>query len=215
VVEEDGFIWRLTGFYGEPHSDKEELSWRALRVLKVARRRPWLYLGDFSEILMSHEKEGGLPRSQACMNKFREVLEDCLLDDLGYSGDTFTWRNNSHDSSQYIRERLDRAVADVEWRTRFPSVRVRNGQPQHSNYQPVIVTTEDEVAMRQKEGGRPFRFEAGWVKEEDCEVIVRNAWNLSMDVQSGKVTGAIKDVVADLWDWSRIILGDLEKRINL
>jgi exonuclease III len=41
VVEGDGFVWRLTGFYGGPHSDKKELSWKALRVLNAARRRPW------------------------------------------------------------------------------------------------------------------------------------------------------------------------------
>jgi hypothetical protein len=30
VVEKDGFIWRFTGFYGEPSSEKKEVSWRAL-----------------------------------------------------------------------------------------------------------------------------------------------------------------------------------------
>jgi exonuclease III len=63
VTEEDGFVWRLTGFYGEPSSEKKEVSWRALRNLNVARRRPWLCLGDFNEILFSCEKEGGAPRS--------------------------------------------------------------------------------------------------------------------------------------------------------
>jgi hypothetical protein len=29
------------------------------------------------------------------MNKFRLALEDCGLMDLGYKGDTFTWRNHS------------------------------------------------------------------------------------------------------------------------
>jgi hypothetical protein len=48
------------------------------------------------------------------MDKFRHALEDCSLVVLGYSGDTFTWRNNNHTSDNYIRERLDRAVADVD-----------------------------------------------------------------------------------------------------
>jgi exonuclease III len=45
VVENDGFIWRLTGFYGEPSSDKKEVSWRALRTLNASRRHPWLCMG--------------------------------------------------------------------------------------------------------------------------------------------------------------------------
>ena len=49
------------------------------------------------------------------MDRFREALEECSLDDLGFAGDPFTWRNNSHTDAQYIRERLDRAVADGAW----------------------------------------------------------------------------------------------------
>ena len=29
VEEEDGSVWRLTGFYGEPQTDQKELSWSA------------------------------------------------------------------------------------------------------------------------------------------------------------------------------------------
>ena len=42
VTENDGFIWWFMGFYGEPSSDKKDLSWHALRVLNAARRRPWI-----------------------------------------------------------------------------------------------------------------------------------------------------------------------------
>lgn len=59
-----------------------------------------------------------------------------------------------------------------------------------------------------------FRFEAGWVQEDNCEAIVENAWKLAMDVRAGRVAEAVKGVAGDLWDWSRNILGDLEKRIK-
>jgi hypothetical protein len=67
-------------------------------------------MGDFNEILYQHEKQG-VPRPQVFMDKFQEALEDSGLDDLGYSGDTFTCRNNCHTAVGYIRERLDRAWA--------------------------------------------------------------------------------------------------------
>lgn len=59
-----------------------------------------------------------------------------------------------------------------------------------------------------------FRFEAGWVQEEQCEVIVENAWKLSMGARSGQVCGAVQNVALDLADWSKNVLGDLEKRIK-
>jgi hypothetical protein len=64
------------------------------------------------------------------------------------------------------------------------------------------------------EGVPCFRFEASWLEEENCEIIVENAWKLSMNVRAGSVSGAIGDVAADLWGWSKNILGDLEKRIK-
>ncbi|CAD6228991.1 unnamed protein product [Miscanthus lutarioriparius] len=36
VTKEDGFLWRLNGFYGEP--EQKYLSWKALRTLNAARR---------------------------------------------------------------------------------------------------------------------------------------------------------------------------------
>ena len=45
-------------------------------------------------------------------------------------------------------------------------------------------------------------------------MIVENAWKLSMYTGSGVVADAVRGVAADLWDWSRNILGDLEKRIK-
>ena len=48
VVEPDGFIWRFTGFYGEPKTNQKELSWKALRALNASRRRPWLCVRDFN-----------------------------------------------------------------------------------------------------------------------------------------------------------------------
>ena len=79
------------------------------------------------------------------MDLFGEALEDCSLVDLGFSGDIFTWRSNSHTCDRYIRERLDQAVADLEWCTHFPDFQVKNGSPHHSDHRPVIVILgEDE-----------------------------------------------------------------------
>ena len=73
---------------------------------------PWLCSGDFNEILFGCEKEGGPLRAESSMQKFRLALEDCDLHDLGFIGDPFTWRNNHNLAARFIKERLDRAVAN-------------------------------------------------------------------------------------------------------
>jgi hypothetical protein len=69
----------------------------------------WMILGDFNEILFSSEKEGGAPQGQRYMQAFQNCLNKCSLEDLGYTGDTFTWGRGR------LTELLDRAVANGEW----------------------------------------------------------------------------------------------------
>lgn len=62
---------------------------------------------DFNEILFSFEKRWGTLREERKMLAFREALKDCELNDLGFSGQWFTWERGRLPSNN-IRERLDR-----------------------------------------------------------------------------------------------------------
>jgi hypothetical protein len=156
VKEEDGFCWRFTGVYGEAHSELKYRTWQQLCGLHVQPVKPWLCAGDFNEILLSHEKEGGRPRSQRCIDLFRDALQHCELHDLGFEGDMFTWRNHNHVADDYIKEWLDRAMANDLWRRRFPGVRVINGDPRHSDHRPVIIDTEKQPRKRSRVDGKLF-----------------------------------------------------------
>jgi exonuclease III len=176
ITEQDGYKWRFTGIYGEPATDKRERTWKLLRILNQQLKLPWLCAGDFNEILYGHEKKGGPPRNHKHMEDFRMVLADCGLRDLGFSGDKFTWRNNSHEANRYIKERLDRAVGSREWCARFPAYKVINGDQRHSDHRPITILVEGTQKLPRSGNGRnSFRFEAKWLEEEDCEAIVNNA----------------------------------------
>jgi exonuclease III len=214
VISEDGFKWRLTGLYGESKSGEKDKTWKLLRMLHGHSSLPWLCLGDFNEVLFPSEKQGGQAKSQACMEKFREALEFCGLDDLGYSGDPYTWRNNSLDASMYIRERLDRAVASMDWRLHFPGYKVINGDPRHSDHRPIIVLLEPEIQQRSYSVAEQPKFEARWLEEGDCEDVVKNAWSLAILSGDSMVAEAIRCVGRDLHYWSKEVLGDLKNRIK-
>lgn len=147
VVAEDGVKWRLTRIYGESKAGEKENTWRLLRTLHGQTDLPWLCLGDFNEILFVREKEGGPARAQGCMDAFRRALEACELNDLGYVGDPFTWRNNWRDAAGYTRERLDRAVANVGWRCLFPLYKIIKGDPRHSDHRPVIAELNGQTIV--------------------------------------------------------------------
>jgi hypothetical protein len=52
---------------------------------------PWLVLGDFNEVLWQEEHLSCTPRPTSQMEAFREVLHDCHLTDLGFSGVPYTY----------------------------------------------------------------------------------------------------------------------------
>jgi hypothetical protein len=115
IKEDDGRRWRFTGIYGESRAELKHETWTVMRDLHdqyVQDQMPWLCAGDFNEILFHHEKEGGVPHGQGCLDRFKEALEHCGLEDLGFSGDVFTWRNKQQREKDYIHERLDRAVGN-------------------------------------------------------------------------------------------------------
>ncbi|XP_045085746.1 uncharacterized protein [Aegilops tauschii subsp. strangulata] len=148
------------------------------------------------------------------MDRFKAALEVCELRDLGFVGDTFTWRNHSHDASRYIKERLDRAVDMQTWCNRFPAFRVINGDPRHSDHRPIIIELQGAAKLR-RGSARSLepRFEARWLEEEMCRELVRNKWEREMAGSDKKVAEVTRGVMTDLVDWSRNILGDLDKRI--
>jgi hypothetical protein len=215
ITETDGFKWGLTGIYGEPKQDKREETWRLLRTLHHQSDFPWLCIGDFNEIMFSFEKQGGIPRPQICMDRFRDALNFCNLNDLGFEGDIFTWRNNNFRVDGYIRERLDRDVANPIWCARFPCYKVVNGNPEHSDHRPIMVETGEVARSRWCGSGEVNkRFEARWLLEEDCDTIVTNAWNLAKQRGHKQVSELITSVSKELHTWSKDILGDLQKRID-
>ena len=100
--------WRLTGIYGFVDPAKEGDTWSLLRQLLSCPSMLWLCVGDFNEILWSHEKCGLGPRSENQMKAFRNMLDEARLKDLGFVWKKFTWKG--HRPSGLVLERLDRAV---------------------------------------------------------------------------------------------------------
>ena len=77
----------------------------------------------FNELLKLHENNGGRLRPYGQMEKFREVLDECNLLDLGYVGNKFTWSKTLPNGGM-VWERLDRAVSMADWFELFPATKV-------------------------------------------------------------------------------------------
>jgi hypothetical protein len=215
VKASDGYEeWKLTGFYDNPDHTKRKESWELLQHLKSYSPQPWLCLGDFNEILCQQEKVGAVSRRENQMEQFRNALGACSLADLGYMGLRFTWNNGQSDSG-FIKERLDRAVANKEWCQMFEEVEVQILAARTSDHKPLLVVGGDtHYASRSHKRG--FKFEARWWLDEEYNNVVQSAWD-----SAGGGINALENVQqklascqADLTSWSRRKFGDTEKKVK-
>ena len=93
VVEEDGFVWMLTCFYGWPEASQKNKTWALLSHISSLVHGPWCCIGDFNAILHSLEKQSRYPPPFKQMEEFLMVLDSCNLADLGFIGYKHTWNN--------------------------------------------------------------------------------------------------------------------------
>ena len=131
-------------------------------------------MGDFNEILFLDEKLGWLDRPKRKMQSFRDALDYCRMKDLGFNGYPFTWCNRrSSDQNTWIR--LDRDVATIDWILRFPTTRIHHLDAFHYDHKPLLLCPDFEY-KRFYIRGKPFPFEAMWLKDLSSESVIKDAW---------------------------------------
>jgi hypothetical protein len=124
------------GFYGDPDRAKRPEAWNLLRHLSSLSPQEWLCIGNFNEITDNSEKVGGLWRSDHELEGFRNSLSKCNLGDMGFSGSKYTW-SNKRNSMQFIKERLDSALATPRWCNHFPFFEVEVLATRTSDHKPL------------------------------------------------------------------------------
>ncbi|KAK3218735.1 hypothetical protein Dsin_012705 [Dipteronia sinensis] len=159
----DNRWWQLIGFYGNPNANQRSHSWNLLRRLVDMSNLPWVCVGDFNEVLDGAEEIGGVPKDWKLLAGFREALDDCGLDDLGYTGQQFTWCNK-REGEAFIQERLDRCVGNLDWQTSFPDFQVSHLDYWHSDHRLIILEFSDNLgATGEANRKQRFHFEECWI----------------------------------------------------
>jgi hypothetical protein len=182
-IPESDRWWYLTCFYGHPIPAKRHESWALLHHLHNFCPGAWMCVGDFNEIVEQTEKWGGAPRRDGQMEQFRAVLEDCGLSDLGFVGSKYTWTNGQQ-GGNFMKERLDRAVANRAWCALFNHREVRVLAARTSDHKPVLVRSIDSSGVHSR-FHRSFKFEAHWLADEDCLGVIGEAWAESEHNEDG------------------------------
>ncbi|KAA3475444.1 reverse transcriptase [Gossypium australe] len=158
LVKEEGNQgeWRFTGLYGSPYLRDQNLVWNLLKRLS---------------------REGGISRDNKRMELFRETLEECNLMDIGFLGVWYTWERGNLPKTN-IRERLDRGVANAEWRNLFPLGSVQHLPYSTSDHCPLLITNDRSCRLSRD---RYFHFEVWWTLEDSFEATLKELWESSSE----------------------------------
>jgi hypothetical protein len=206
--------WKLTCFYGHPDSSKRHESWALLKHLHSFIPEAWLCIGDFNEVVEQAEKVGGNLRRESQMDHFRVALEECSLSDLGYIGSKYTW-TNCHQDGTFMKERLDRAIANKEWCELFANYEVRVLAARTSDHKPLLLTMADTYDSHIRYH-KSFKFEASWLEDRECLDVIKEAWELGADGGVGMQSTRLRlaQCQTSLVRWSTRKYGDVEKRLK-
>ena len=139
------------------------------------------------------EKSGGPQRTQRQMDGFREAVNLCGFQDLGFLG-------------------LDRAFANSDWSNKFSNCKVYHVVDSTSDH--CILRITDSIASPPRRNRR-FHYEALWAKRDDCYDIVESAWNRgSLENTPEGIASNLSLCASALTLWSRDVIGNIPKKIQ-
>ncbi|XP_060182470.1 uncharacterized protein LOC132612164 [Lycium barbarum] len=166
---------------------------------------PWAVCGDFNSILSTEEKMGGIPHGLNKSIPFMECLQDCGLNDIGFSGSRFTWCNERKEEN-VIWKRLDRMVVNDNWNDVFPISNVIHMPRISSDQCPLLINCD----TNQNEMIRYFRFLNFWTDLDDFLDIVKENWCTQTDGNIfWEVQQKMKNTSKALSIWSRNTISDI------
>ena len=113
-------------------------------------------------------------------------MKNCKLNDLGFVGARFTWINGRHDES-LVKEQLDHAIANMEWKSLYREVAVHVLAARTSDHKPFLMhfPHKSEERMRYHKG---FKFEAKWQLNSEYGAVIEEAWHEGGTGMSGLQT---------------------------
>jgi hypothetical protein len=106
------------------------------------------------------------------MESFRATLNECGLGDLGFRGPKCTWRNKRA-STDFLKEILDRTLANGRWCGRFPNFAVGVLVAWSSDHIPLWLSFCSPSAHLHRTSS--FKFEASWNIDLECKEVVKLA----------------------------------------
>lgn len=131
--------WILSAIYASPVQQTNFNLWDDLANFATSHSLPWLLTVDFKDILSHNESLSSTLPSHKCIEAFNNLLNNCNLMDLGFSGPKFMWSNKRNNG--LVMKRLDRALSNPQWKVLFEDAHVCHLPRTSSDHHPILLHT--------------------------------------------------------------------------
>jgi hypothetical protein len=202
--------WILSCIYGPPALREKPAFWDSITSVSDHFDCPWLCIGDLNFVLDQTEKQGGRRVASSSSCPFKKFIDHSGLVDLGFAGNPFTWCNHRQGLAS-IKERLDRGLASLSWIHLHPEYAITHIPATNSDHHPILLNTDYQSALLP----RPFRFEAFWIQDPTCELVIKDAW--SKPVQGSPAHCLIRKqshTKTSLIRWNSVHFGRIQQKIK-
>ncbi|XP_010468589.1 PREDICTED: uncharacterized protein LOC104748682 [Camelina sativa] len=159
--------------YAVNHQTGHQELWEEICALSrdhSVNSRPWVLLGDFNQTLNPADHSSGGTKIKKGMEEFRDCLAYANLQDLTIRGNQFTWWNKQETNP--IAKKLDRVLANDEWRIIYPFSYSQFPEPDFSDHSPSII----DLGRRQQ-GRRHFMISHFLLHHEDFLPRLLHYWH--------------------------------------
>jgi hypothetical protein len=192
-----------TCIYASPNPTLRPNLWSHLVNISHSTNIPWILIGDFNETLLPSDQRGGIFHHNRAAT-FSNFMNICNLLDLTTTGGRFTWHRNNN-GIRILSKKLDRGLANVEWRMSFPEAFVEVLCRFHSDHNPLLLRFGGLPLSR---GSRPFRFEAAWIDHNDYADLVKRSWLPS----NNNITASLTKVKDNSITFNHEVFGNIFQR---
>ncbi|XP_024630927.1 uncharacterized protein [Medicago truncatula] len=192
-----------TCIYASPNPALRPHLWTYLFNINQNIDAPWMIIGDFNETLLPGDQRGGIFHHNRA-SLFSNFMNNCNLLDLTTTGGCFTWHRNNN-GIHTLSKKLDRGLANVDWRISFLEAFVEVLCRLHSDHNPLLLRFGGLPLAR---GLRPFRFEAAWIDHSDYAEVVRSSWNST----NHNTTASLNSVRQNSITFNQEIFGNIFQR---
>ena len=147
------------------------------------------------------------------MTRFHDVIHHCGFHDLGFHGVPYTWFKNQPNEGR-LRIRLDRALTNNAWKSKFVGVEVHHVPMSTSDHSLLALRLPKEEEDKNRRGQRMFRFKAMWFCDPQCDEVVQEAWYEGLS-KLGRYpfTNCIDICRSRLQVWNKMELGHVGRKI--